>query len=205
MVESNGRLFGIADPGPCLDLDDTVQELHWLAEHGFVGVAPPGNVADPSLPPLTSRHWDPFWAACEQLGLVLTVHAAFGDIVGAVAGSAAGIERTAQGLSQTAGQAEDRAAHVARVALEASANVQAVATATGQLTAAISEIGTRVTRSARVTDTAAAQAEPLVARHRSRSHTHLGHPDPIGSYASDQHHGLGIRGQGQRFLRPFVD
>jgi len=78
MAESNGRLFGIADPGPCLDLDDTVQELQWLAEHGFVGVAPPGNVADPGLPPLTSRHWDPFWAACEQLGLALTVHAAFG-------------------------------------------------------------------------------------------------------------------------------
>jgi predicted TIM-barrel fold metal-dependent hydrolase len=78
MAESNGRLFGIGDPGPCLDMDATVAELRWLASHGFVGVAPPGQVADPALPPLVDRSYEPFWATCAEHGLVLTVHAAYG-------------------------------------------------------------------------------------------------------------------------------
>lgn len=78
MADSGGRLFGVAEPGPCLDLDETIAELRWVADHRFVGVAPPGNVADPALPPLTDRRWDAFWSACEELGLALTVHAAFG-------------------------------------------------------------------------------------------------------------------------------
>ncbi|MCU1344492.1 MAG: putative amidohydrolase, partial [Acidimicrobiia bacterium] len=78
MAESNGRLYGIAEPGPCLNMASTLRELEWLAEHGFVGVAPPGNVADPGLPPLTDASWEPFWSACVDLGLVLTIHAAFG-------------------------------------------------------------------------------------------------------------------------------
>jgi predicted TIM-barrel fold metal-dependent hydrolase len=80
MVEADGRLLAIGEPGPCIDMDQTVRDLHWLAEHGYVGVAPPGNVADPSLglPPLSDAYYEPFWAACEELGLVLTIHAAFG-------------------------------------------------------------------------------------------------------------------------------
>jgi predicted TIM-barrel fold metal-dependent hydrolase len=78
MAASNGRLFGIGDPGPCLDMDATVAELRWLASHGFVGVAPPGQVADPALPPLVDPSYEPFWATCAEHGLVLTVHAAYG-------------------------------------------------------------------------------------------------------------------------------
>jgi predicted TIM-barrel fold metal-dependent hydrolase len=80
MSDADGRLIGIGEPGPCVDMDQTVRDLRWLAEHGYVGVAPPGNVADPSLglPVLGDRHYEPFWAACEDLGLVLTIHAAYG-------------------------------------------------------------------------------------------------------------------------------
>jgi predicted TIM-barrel fold metal-dependent hydrolase len=78
MADSNGRLFGIGEPGPCLDMDATVAELEYLASHGFVGVAPPGNVADPLLPPLVDPGYEPFWATCADSGLVLTVHAAYG-------------------------------------------------------------------------------------------------------------------------------
>jgi predicted TIM-barrel fold metal-dependent hydrolase len=80
MAAAGGRLVGIAEPGPCLDLDDTVRQLEWLAEHGFVGVAPPGNVADPSLglPPITDSYYEPFWAAVADLDLTLTIHAAYG-------------------------------------------------------------------------------------------------------------------------------
>jgi predicted TIM-barrel fold metal-dependent hydrolase len=78
MAQAGGRLVAIADPGPCRDMDDTVKELRWVAEHGFVGVAPPGAVEDPALPPLTASEYDLFWSACEELGLVLNIHAGWG-------------------------------------------------------------------------------------------------------------------------------
>jgi predicted TIM-barrel fold metal-dependent hydrolase len=80
MSESGGRLFGIGDPGPCVDMARTVSELRWMGEHGYVGIAPPGNVADPSLglPGLGDPYYDPFWQACEESGLAITIHAAFG-------------------------------------------------------------------------------------------------------------------------------
>ncbi|MBI3445922.1 MAG: methyl-accepting chemotaxis protein [Magnetospirillum sp.] len=93
-----------------------------------------------------------------MLGLANAFDGSVGDIVGAVAHSAGGMQTTARSLSDSAGKAEQRAATVARIAEEASANVQAVATATGQLTSAIHEIGERIGRSADVTESAALQA-----------------------------------------------
>jgi predicted TIM-barrel fold metal-dependent hydrolase len=78
MAESDGRLFGVADPGPCFDMDATVAELEFAARNGFVSVATPGNTADRELPPLYDRHFEPFWAACADLGLVLNCHAGWG-------------------------------------------------------------------------------------------------------------------------------
>jgi predicted TIM-barrel fold metal-dependent hydrolase len=78
LAEADGRLYGVGDPGPCLDMDAVVQELHWLGNHGFVGVAPPGAVADPALPPLVDRSYEPFWSACAETGLALIVHAGYG-------------------------------------------------------------------------------------------------------------------------------
>lgn len=73
--DCDNRIFGVADPGPCLVMDETVRELQWVAEHGFVSVAPPG-VTD--LPPLHDAYFEPFWSACEELGLVISVHAGWG-------------------------------------------------------------------------------------------------------------------------------
>jgi predicted TIM-barrel fold metal-dependent hydrolase len=78
IADSGSRLVGVADPGPCFDTDETVEELKWAADHGFVGVAPPGNVADPDLPPLFHRHHEGFWRACADAGLALVVHAGYG-------------------------------------------------------------------------------------------------------------------------------
>ena len=78
MADCGGRLVGIADPGPCLDIEATVRELRWVADHGFVGVAPPGQIYDPALPPLYDTSYEPFWAACAEAGLVLTLHAGYG-------------------------------------------------------------------------------------------------------------------------------
>ena len=78
IAAGGGRIFGVADPGPCHDMAETVRELHWLADHGFVSVGVPGIVSDPSLLPLTDPFYEPFWTACEERQLVLSVHAGWG-------------------------------------------------------------------------------------------------------------------------------
>jgi predicted TIM-barrel fold metal-dependent hydrolase len=71
---AGGRIVGVADAGPCLDMDEAVRELHWVADHGYASVAPPGTVSDSALPLIHDPYYEPFWAACADLGLVLTVH-----------------------------------------------------------------------------------------------------------------------------------
>lgn len=78
MAQTNGRTFGVADPGPCTDMAASLKELHWLAANGFVSVGVPGNVADDSLPPLYDKYYEPFWSCCEALGLTLSIHAGWG-------------------------------------------------------------------------------------------------------------------------------
>lgn len=76
--ESDGRVFGVGDPGPCRDLKESVAELHWLADHNWVSVGPPGIIKDVELPSLYDSYFDPFWAACEERSLVLGIHAGYG-------------------------------------------------------------------------------------------------------------------------------
>jgi predicted TIM-barrel fold metal-dependent hydrolase len=82
MEDAGGRLKGVAEPGPCLDMDDTVKELKWADEHHFRGVLAPGMVADDALPPLYDAHFDPFWQTCADRGLVVVVHAGWGGSQG---------------------------------------------------------------------------------------------------------------------------
>jgi predicted TIM-barrel fold metal-dependent hydrolase len=79
MFRAEGRLVGIAEPGPCLDMNETITELRWCADHGYRGVFLPGATADPALPPLSDPYFEPFWATCDELGLVLEVHAGWGQ------------------------------------------------------------------------------------------------------------------------------
>lgn len=81
---SGGRLFGVAEAGPCLDMDETIKELRWVAAHGFRSVAVPGIVIDPELPPLFDEYYEPFWRECTELGLVLSVHAGHGQEQGSL-------------------------------------------------------------------------------------------------------------------------
>jgi hypothetical protein len=37
---------GVAALGPCLDMDETIRELHWVADHRFRSVSLPGYNAD---------------------------------------------------------------------------------------------------------------------------------------------------------------
>jgi predicted TIM-barrel fold metal-dependent hydrolase len=78
MTQGDGRFLGVGEPGSCHDMESTLRELHWLADRGFVSVGIPGTVADADLPPLVDAYYEPFWAACADLDLVLSVHAGFG-------------------------------------------------------------------------------------------------------------------------------
>jgi predicted TIM-barrel fold metal-dependent hydrolase len=78
MSGGDGRLYGMADPGPCHDIAAAVRELHWARENGFVSVGVPGIIEDPTLPSIVSAHYDPFWTACVDLDFTLAVHAGWG-------------------------------------------------------------------------------------------------------------------------------
>jgi predicted TIM-barrel fold metal-dependent hydrolase len=71
----DGRLFGVAESGPLHDMEAAVAELAWARDHGFVSVSAPGSFPAPHLPYLYDDRFEPFWATCEDLGLVISVHA----------------------------------------------------------------------------------------------------------------------------------
>jgi predicted TIM-barrel fold metal-dependent hydrolase len=74
-------------------MDETLRELRWVAEHGFVSVTPPLGVLDPTLPPLSDDHYEPFWAACVDLGLTLSAHSGYGRPQSDGSGTAASLAR----------------------------------------------------------------------------------------------------------------
>jgi predicted TIM-barrel fold metal-dependent hydrolase len=62
------------------DVDDAVEDIHWIAEHGLRGgvllpVIPPGSALDQ----LHSPRYEPVWRACEERGVILNVHGGSGQ------------------------------------------------------------------------------------------------------------------------------
>ena len=59
MAPGKGRIFGVADPGGCEDMEAAVREVHWCADHGFVAMGCPHATEDkdpaPSLRPAVFR------------------------------------------------------------------------------------------------------------------------------------------------------
>jgi predicted TIM-barrel fold metal-dependent hydrolase len=72
-----GRRAGIAQV-LFNDLDDAVADIEWIAEHGLRGVLLPGLPPGCGLEPLHSPSYDPVWRACEEHGVVLSVHGGSG-------------------------------------------------------------------------------------------------------------------------------
>jgi hypothetical protein len=73
-----GRLLLIAAPITGLDIDASITELDWLAEHGFTGQYTPGYCAVPGQIPVYDSYWDQLWAAYAERKLVLISHAGWG-------------------------------------------------------------------------------------------------------------------------------
>ncbi|HEY6533027.1 MAG TPA: amidohydrolase family protein [Acidimicrobiales bacterium] len=68
--------------GPCVDMDATVAELHWIADHDFTAMYLPGYMKHADMPPLYDPYWEPFWTACEERGTAVVVHAGYGTQIG---------------------------------------------------------------------------------------------------------------------------
>jgi predicted TIM-barrel fold metal-dependent hydrolase len=78
------RFLVTAAIGPCIDMDATVAELEWIADHRFTGTYGPGYMSHRDMPPLYDDYWEPFWSVCEARGIAIVVHAGFGTEFGAV-------------------------------------------------------------------------------------------------------------------------
>jgi predicted TIM-barrel fold metal-dependent hydrolase len=76
------RLFLVGAGGPGIDVDATVAELTWIADHGFKGTYAPGFLEYEGRRPLFDAYWEPVWNLCEERGLPLFVHAGFGQAQG---------------------------------------------------------------------------------------------------------------------------
>ncbi len=57
------------------DVEGSVAEIHWAAEHGLTGgVLLPGAPPGSGVPPLYAPDYEPIWAACEEVGLPVNHH-----------------------------------------------------------------------------------------------------------------------------------
>ena len=57
------------------DVEGSVAEIHWLAEHGLTGgVLLPGAPPGSGVAPLYAPDYEPIWRACEELGLPVNHH-----------------------------------------------------------------------------------------------------------------------------------
>lgn len=62
------------------DVDDAVADVEWIADHGlFGGVLLPGMPPGVGIDPLHSPRYDPVWRACEERGVVVSVHGGSGS------------------------------------------------------------------------------------------------------------------------------
>jgi predicted TIM-barrel fold metal-dependent hydrolase len=85
------RLFLIGSVGhaPCMDLEPTLAELDWIADHGYRATTLPGKTAYPGDLPLSDPYWEPFWARCADRGVNLWIHGGHGQRQGSLAAEVA--------------------------------------------------------------------------------------------------------------------
>ncbi len=64
------------------DLDDTIADVRWCHDHGLRGGVLVGPVPDDMkhIKPLYAPDYDPLWAVCEELGVVVNTHSGGGGM-----------------------------------------------------------------------------------------------------------------------------
>lgn len=69
-----GRRAGVL-PTDLHDLDRAIEELQWARDNGiFGGVMLPAMSVRSKLPGYAAAYYEPFWTACEDLGIVINLH-----------------------------------------------------------------------------------------------------------------------------------
>ena len=71
-AKSNDRLVPTGSV-PLLNIEDAVAEVRHAADVGLKCISLPTGLPE-GVPDLNREHWDPFWAACEEAGMVLGFH-----------------------------------------------------------------------------------------------------------------------------------
>ncbi|MGE3142771.1 MAG: amidohydrolase family protein [Hyphomonadaceae bacterium] len=70
-----GRMRGVAQMEPWPDMQACVREIAWAKGADFAAISLPRFPGiEPNQPPLTSREWDPFWAACVDHDIAASIH-----------------------------------------------------------------------------------------------------------------------------------
>jgi predicted TIM-barrel fold metal-dependent hydrolase len=83
--EAPGRLLGVPLIYPWPDWDAGAADIVRAREAGFHAIFPPMMPGTPDdLPALYDPWWDPMWAACQDTGMVVHIHAGFGNPQGGV-------------------------------------------------------------------------------------------------------------------------
>jgi predicted TIM-barrel fold metal-dependent hydrolase len=80
---------------PTWDIDASVEEVRWGAEHGLRGVNFPAPRA--GIRYFDDPAWEPFWGACEELNMPLTTHSGVGNPAewkGPISGALSQLEAT---------------------------------------------------------------------------------------------------------------
>jgi len=98
------RFLVVGAIGPCVDMEETLRDLKWVADRRFTGTYLPGYMRHPGMPPLFDRYWDPFWSMCAERGLAVVVHAGYGTEQGVVFPQ---LQRILDDVSKAAGGSTD--------------------------------------------------------------------------------------------------
>jgi predicted TIM-barrel fold metal-dependent hydrolase len=65
---------------PFWDVAESIKEMERSAANGHRGVIFGGELETYGVPPLLSKHWDPIWAAAQDMQLPINFHIASGDV-----------------------------------------------------------------------------------------------------------------------------
>jgi predicted TIM-barrel fold metal-dependent hydrolase len=72
------RFLLVGAAGTFVDMDASLAEARWIADHGFAGAFAPGFTVFEGMAPLHDRSWDPLWALYAEAGVAVVVHAGYG-------------------------------------------------------------------------------------------------------------------------------
>jgi predicted TIM-barrel fold metal-dependent hydrolase len=106
------RILLVGQTGTSYDIDATVAELEWIADHGFAGTYVPAFLAVPGVPSFLDDAWEPVWEVCASRGLPVFVHAGFGVPYGELVEPVRQAKAAMDGSDEPALAAARRAAEV---------------------------------------------------------------------------------------------